>query len=450
MKSLMTAVLALCLLCLLSFAGAEETFAPQGDYRVFCEDGCYGVQTLGGETVIPARFDGIEPFHGDLCVVQNRYDERRSVRGLWRLSTGEELLPCEYAAFEIAGDMVLSGGVINPEGDGWHACALYDAVRRCWTVPEDRNTWVWAHSLLPDDDGQFFVMRVVGPGESFDDAGDTLIRSDGTPILSMEIFDFAATEASGGILAVTPWEEQAEWEWADGTRYYNTVTDAWLEGCWRFGWAFADGYAAVWGSDWKWYIIDETGEVVSPAYEWIANELDPIRYEGGLFTVRQSDGWYVIRMTPAGPENLLGPVECRYDPSYIGHGIFAFNTAEGTLVYSGRDDRSVLLGQDVSVSTFCGGSATLSRGGRSGFLLSDRTVIDPAWERCLDFIGDYGFVRIDGLWYPVDRGGEVDRTRSYPNVRLSEDGRTYLADGDEDGIMCLNPQLQPVSHMCGM
>ena len=94
-------------------------------------------------------------------------------------------------------------------------------------------------------------------------------------------------------------------------------------------------------------------------------------------------------------------MECRYDPSFIGHGIFAFNTAEGTLVYSGRDDRSVLLGQDVSVSTFCGGSATFSRGGRSGFLLSDLTVIDPAWERCLDFIGDYGFVRIDGLWYPA-------------------------------------------------
>ena len=110
------------MLCLMLITFADgESFAAQGKYRVFYVDGCYGDQTLDGETVVPAQYAGILPFHGDLCIV-----ESESCYGLWRLSTGEELLSCCYASLQIAGSMVLVSDPYISNADVYLMTQLYD------------------------------------------------------------------------------------------------------------------------------------------------------------------------------------------------------------------------------------------------------------------------------------------------------------------------------------
>ena len=429
------------ILCLMPCALADGTvFAPQGEYLVFFEEGLYGVQRLDGRTVIPARFSGVCPMQGDLCVVENS-DGVNLTYGLWRLSTGEELLPCEYGEMEIAGSMVLTSGILDQESDISYFCQLYDPEKRAFAVTEDESP----NGIWPIADGQFYELFNLE-----DDTITRLVDHDGSNLLNMPLLEAEAWPSSNGIIEVYGLKGEPGWEWENGTRYYNTVTGTWLDDTWKSGYAFADGYAAVWGEDWKWYVIDETGTVVTPAYEWIANEHDTAQYGYGLFPVKRTDGWYIIQVSSeAGATDLLGPISCSGDPNYLGGGVFAFPTEEGMLVYAGlTGQRRLLPGSRIFRDSESCRSLTVHNE-KYGFLFTDLTMIEPVYDGCVDFLGDYGFVKIDSLWYPIDRTGQVDRSVSYPNVRISYsfEENCYLVEYDEHDIMCLNPDLQPITHL---
>ncbi len=423
-------ILALCLLCLPAMA--EETFAPQGEYRVFCADGLYGVQTLDGETVIPARFTGIQPICGDLCVVEGLCEDENA-EGLWRVSTGEELLPCEYYGISVTGTLVMTSDPCS-HADGYCFTRLFDpdAGAFVFDVSGTEYDGIWEVPGEP-----LFELYQIG----WDDGLYALIAPDGTFLADAYVIEAEAAPGSHGIVGI------AAGEWGDEFRYLNTATGTWLEGTWRSGFAFVDGYAAVWGEDWKWYVIDETGAVVSPAYDWIGNERNAVPYAQGLFTVRQDGGWYVIRVSPdAEPEVLLGPVQCVGDPDHLGNGIFALRTPDGdTLLFSGSDGRERTLEHTSAGAAFVADCALIHRDREEGFLFSDFSVIEPAYEVCVEFIGAYGFVMLDGLWYAIDRSGQVDMSAAYQGAALAEDETGFIVELDDGTLLYLDRDLRPVS-----
>ncbi len=121
------------------------------------------------------------------------------------------------------------------------------------------------------------------------------------------------------------------------------------------------------------------------------------------------------------------------------------------LVFSGACERSVLLEGvdfiDHLSSPFVGDCLVFERDGQYGFLFDDMTVVGPAWEGGVGFLGDHGFVSVDGLWHPIDRSGQADMSVSYPFVRQSNDGSFYLVKYDDGNYLCLDRDLQPISHM---
>ena len=423
------------ILCLAPFAFADEvTFAPQGMYRVFCENGLYGIRTLDGETAVPARFEGIRPIRGDLCVVETRAGDDVCA-GLWRLSTGEELLPCEYWDIELTDTMVITSDIWDPDMDGYSMCQLYDPDRRTFTVTAGAgHDCVWSVA-----DGQFFSLY------SWEDGTERLIAPDGTAILDMDLNVVDASPVSHGIVAVYGWfEEDGAGNYAQ--RCYNTVTGTWLEGSWKGGYEFADGYAAVWGSDRKWYVIDESGKQVTPGYQWIANEDDAVPYGCGLFSAKTDDGWHIIRVSSgAEPEDLWGPVQCSGYPGYLGNGVFALPAEEGTLVFDGLGGKQCFLEDTCVWDRYVSHSAEIESGGKFGFLLDDLSVIGPVYDGCAAFLGDWGFVKIDNTWHPVSRDGQVDTSISFSRVEVSYDECFYLVEYDRDHMLCLDPSLQPIT-----
>ena len=148
----------------------------------------------------------------------------------------------------------------------------------------------------------------------------------------------------------------------------------------------------------------------------------------------------------AGPEILLGPIQCKYYPDYLGKGFFALPTNEGDLVFSGTDGKSMLL-ENTSVSeSFIHDSALLYRDGKFGFLFEDLSFIEPAYDDCVEFLDDYGFVKINDLWYPIDRNGQVNLSVSYPYVTTAYHDTYYTVYFEEDSLcLFLNADLQPIS-----
>ena len=435
MKRIMLVLLmVLCLVPVSAFS--EETFAPMGNYRVFCADGLYGVQTLDGETVIPAAFAGIQPFAGDLCIVEGVSDEECCI-GLWRLSTGEELLPCDYDNIEITGTMVIHGSAYSDEGRYGFRNHLYDPETGRMVLDDDAISEIW-----PLADGQLFAVEYLLP-----EVGTVtrVAAPDGTILLDEDCQAVDAAPTSNGIVSVSRIGS------GDDERYYNTAAGQWLEGSYDTAWPFADGYAGVFFYRPRaCYVIDETGAAVSPAYLDMASDSVSLQYGKGLFAVRQEDGWYVIRVSSgADPAVLLGPVQTVGDPRYLGNQVFALSVDEGTLLFSGADSRQAMLaGVSVDYSHTCFiRNCTLIWGhGKKGFLFDDLSVIEPAFDDCVEFLGDYGFVEIDGLWYPIDRSGHVDMSVSFPDVSISDDWNYYLIEYADGDVLCLNPDLEPISH----
>lgn len=443
MKRILTAccVAALCLAVMCTAFADEASFVPQGQYCVFTEDGLCGVQTLAGETVIPPRFHGIQPIRGDLCIVETR-DEARTAAGLWRLSTAEELLPCEYWELIITDTMVIVSDKRDAADDGYYLSQLYDPDRKTFIVTEeDPSDGVW-----PLADGKYFLLIDDENGTDF------LITPNGTPLLDSPVTSVTATSFSGDFVAVYNIWDKREGLGQDGVRYLNTATGEWLDGFWWFGYTFADGFAAVWTRDWKWYVIDQRGAALTPAYDWIANEDDdPDCYGMGLFSVKQGDNWYIIRVnaeTP--PETLLGPVQCAYEPSYLGKGVYALPVQEGTLVFSGVSRQERLLENTHVCGWFTLDSTMIRQDDRYGFLFDDLTVIEPAFDKCLSFSGDFSFVKTDGLWHPIDRAGQVDFTISYSEVILSRRSGCFFAKYDDTRFLCLNKELEPISYAASL
>lgn len=415
---------------------AEEPFAPQGNYRVFCMDGLYGVQTLDGETVIPAQFAGIQPFTGDLCVVEGVMDEECYI-GLWRLSTGEELLPCDYENIDITGTMVITSSAYSSEDDYGFRNHLFNPETKQMVLDDPDITAIW-----PIGDGRLFEVEYLDP------TGDEIVRlvaSDGTLLLEDDLWVAECTSTSHGIVTVI----KADIGFFE---YYNTATYQWFKELYDCAWPFADGYAAVCPTIRQdaYYVIDETGTIVTPTYSKMATDEYGIpQYGQGLFAVQQEDGWYVIRVSSeAEPEALLGPVQCNGEPVYLGNQVFALAVDEGTLVFSGADNRQAML-PGITVhdyDSFIANCTAIHKDGKTGFLFDDLSVIEPAYDGCVEFLGDYGFVKIDGIWYPIDRSGHVDESVSYPNVAISDDLTYYVIEYETDDVLCLNPELQPISH----
>ena len=415
---------------------AEETFTPQGNYRVFCADGLYGVQTLDGETVIPAQFAGIQPFTGDLCIVEGVTDEECCI-GLWRLSTGEELLPCDYENIEITDTAVIVSTAFSDEDDYGFRSRLFDpeAGRMVLDDPEIDEIW----SI---EDGRIFEVEYLDP------TGDEIVRlvaPDGTLLLDADLWLAECTSASHGIVTVIKAD-------IGFFQYYNTTTCQWFREFYDLAWPFADGYAPVCPAILQdaYYVIDETGTIVTPPYQKIATDAYDIpQYGQGVFAVQQEDGWYVIRVSSeAEPETLLGPVQCKNDPSYLGNQVFALPVDDGTLIFSGAENRLVML-HGITVhdyDSFIANCTVIHGDRKEGFLFDDLSVIEPAYDDCVEFLGDYGFVEIDGLWYPIDRSGHIDESVSYPDVAISDDCTYYVIEYESDDVLCLNPDLQPISH----
>ncbi len=429
-------------LCLVTVAFADEAvFAPQGTYRVFCVDDLYGVQSLDGETVIPARFAGIQPFQDDLCMVEAEYEGKRCF-GLWRLSTGEELLPCMYACMQIAGRMVLASDPCGPE-TVYAMTQLFD--------PKSGTVVLNVHDT--DYDGiDYCVPLPLAGGECFtlsrDSGGDEcLISPDGTVLLEDAVSMVGGSSAGRGIVDI--WLAN---EHGSPVRFFNTATRSWLDGSYRWTFGFIDGYAAVEGEDWEWYVIDEAGHVVTPPYRSIAFDqifaVEYGQYGQGLFAVKQEDGWYIIRVSSeAEPEILLGPVICNRDPLYIDDQVFALRTDRGTLLFSAADGRQLMLEEITVEDPHAVHCIVTRRGDRKGFAFDDLTVIDPAFDGCLPFLGDSGFVKTGGLWHPINREGRVDLSVSYTQVQYSSEGGYYLAEVSSGGYLCLNPNLEPISYV---
>ena len=435
MKRLMLVwVMILCMLPALSLA--EDVFAPQGEWRVFSAEGLYGMETLDGEAVIPARFSGIYPVKGDLCVVMEGGGDD-VLMGLWRLSSREELLPCQFQWIEIAGNTAMIGGLYDPEEDECMGLGgLYDpSSAKIVAIPEGYDG-VWSLA-----DGALFALF---RNEKAFTPYLRLIKPDGTPLLDQELIKAEMGKASNGIIMV-----MAAHEDSFSFRYYNTVAEAWLEGSFDWALCFVDGYAAVKGDDRRWHVIDESGKTVSPPFRNVAfgfNDDDGFgQYGQGLFAMEQDDGWYLIRVSSESePEVLLGPVPCDEDPLYVGNQVFAMCSEEGTLVFSAADGRQLML-EDTTIDDYWAtGCSSIRNGDKVGFLFDNLTMIEPAYDDCIGFLGDYGFVKIDEKWYPIDRNGQVDMSVSYPCVEISEDGEYYRVEYD-DCVLCLNPELQPIT-----
>jgi hypothetical protein len=426
------------MLCLISFACADEvSFVPQGMYRVFCADGLYGMQTVNGETIIPAQYAGIQPIQDDLCLVEAEYEGKRCF-GLWRLSTGEELLPCRYQWMQIAGSSVLTSEPADSEGN-LGLTRIYDPENRVevLNVADTGFDSIDYYVPQPLANGQCFVLsRLDEPGR--------MIAPDGTVLIDEPFSMVGDSPSCHGIVDVMSGD--------DGSfRFFNTGTREWLEGSYGWTYGFRDGYAAVEGEDRKQYVIDETGRVVTPPYDAIAFEGMPEygQYGQGLFAVKQGGEWFVIRVSAESePEVLFGPIRCSRDPLYLGDQVFALRTDSGTLVFSAADGRQLML-EGITVSDAYAEYCIVTRcEDRKGFLFTDLTVIDPVFEDCLPFLGEYGLVKIGDLWHPINRAGQVDMSVSWPQVWHSSDSAYYLAKVSTGGYLCLNPNLEPISYVC--
>ena len=433
MKKRILMLVMCCLLCLPSGAGADDmAFAPMGAWRVFCEGGLYGVQTLEGETVVPARFNGIEPFQGDLCVVERDLDGDDDLCGLWRLSTGEELLPCEYSWIDIADRVVLTSPPSDSEDPTIGRTRIFDPETGRVLLDTEETEEEFVPRIMHLGDGLHFVLYGFRRRQ--------LITQDGTPLLE-PFADVRARKESDGIIMTVSLD--------DGLyRYYDASERRWLEGAWQSGMPFVDGYAPVSDDGKSWYVIDETGAAVSPGYAEIAGIGGAVEYGRGLFAVRQDTAWYMIRVSSgAEPELMLEAIPCSNKPFYLGGQTFALPVTEGTLIFSAADHRRLML-EGISVRNYGepGTSRTIRRGDKNGFLLDDLTVIEPVYDDCVPFLGDYGFVMMDGGWHPIDRKGVVDRSVSYPSVAVSTDGTYYAVEYDPNNVLCLSPELEPISH----
>ena len=440
MKRLM--LVCVMILCLATVAFADEAvFAPQGMYRVFCVDDLYGVQSLDGKTVIPAQFAGIQPFKDDLCLVEAEY-EGESCFGLWRLSTGEELLPCMYACMQIAGQMVLASDPCGPETE-YAMTQLFD--------PESGTVVLNVHDTDYDRIDYYVPLPLAG-GEYFtlsrdSESDECLISPDGTVLIDSPVSMVGHSSASWGIVDIMLADEHRL-----PFRFYNIATRSWLDGSYGWTFGFIDGYAAVEGVDREWYVIDEAGHVVTPPYRSIAFDdifgVEYGQYGQGLFAVKQKDGWYIIRVSSGTePEILLGPVICDRDPLYIEDQVFALRTDNGTLLFSAADGRQLLLEGITVEDPHAVHCIVTCRGDRKGFAFDDLTVIDPAFDDCLPFLEDFGFVKAGDLWHPINREGQVDLSISYPQVQYSSEGGYYLAEVSSDSYLCLNPNLEPISFV---
>ena len=73
-------------------------------------------------------------------------------------------------------------------------------------------------------------------------------------------------------------------------------------------------------------------------------------------------------------------------------------------------------------------------------------MIEPVYDDCVPFLGNYGFVMMDGVWHPIDRKGVVDRSVSYPSVAVSTGGTYYAVEYDPNNVLCLSPELEAISH----
>lgn len=106
LKRIMLCALAL-LLALSAFAASAEAapervlYADQGGVRVFAEDGRAGLMDSAGNVLLPAEYDGIEPFGEGGCAVLHRLEASgRETKGVVRRD-GTVAVPCEWQVVEI-------------------------------------------------------------------------------------------------------------------------------------------------------------------------------------------------------------------------------------------------------------------------------------------------------------------------------------------------------------
>ena len=434
-RMMLVCVMILCLLPITTFA--EETFAPQGDYCVFCADGLYGVQTLDGETVVPAEYIGIHPIYNDLCIVEAIGSPYHPLLGLWRLSTREELQPCIWNTITVTDTLV----VLNNEDDLMY---LYD--------PYSNRIILSSNWILPLGNGKRFVTESEADDSSDGEIVDYCYQfraPDGTIVFEVEVadgflMDNPAINTDYALISSSPDSTMSVMS------MYNFITGKQIMTTdFQCFWP-VDGYAAAWSDQTHYYIIDCNGNQVSPFYLDIAMTVYTPEYGDGLFAVKKEDGWYIIRVdSEINPDELFGPIQCYGKPYYLGNQLFALPTEKGTLFFSALNNQHLFL-EDTWTGGSMRASTTICKEGRYGFLFEDLTIIEPLYDSCCGFLGDFGFVKIGGVWHPIDREGNVDEGISYSYVNQSTDGLYYYVWCENGETYCLDLMLQPITHISVM
>lgn len=403
---------------------AESIFAPQGNYTVFEQNGLYGIRNESGNIVMPAKFDGIEPIVGDFCVV-----DQRGMCGLWNLSEGRELLPCEYEAIYLSDDLI---AVVDSD-------TFIDQK-----TMKQLEIDIPIRHIYPPDGPNFLIDYTID-----DEVFVSIVCQDGTVVLPYETHSMIVSKE--GIVWLVDHESY-------NVRYYDIRHSCFIGESYWYGSMFVNGYAIVIRrtetSSKEYFLINELGQQVTAVYDEIAlgNEPDEISTEHGLFAYREKDAWYVGQVTGAEKSiiSLAGPFDCVTTPIYLGNGMFAFSVESGTYVYSATVNDQILLDETYEIVNIGGQSAAYWKNGHAGYLFPDFNMIDPLFDGVQPFFGSHTFVRKQGLWYIVNRDGIIDDQISYQRVDSDYQHTQFICKSDEEVYYCYDKDAKLITVLLNL
>lgn len=406
MKRMVLAII-LCCILLISVANSEPvlSFGLQGNYRVFEKNSLFGLQDIDGNTIIGARYAGMEPIVNGFVVVSDQ-----SGFGVYSIG-GNEVLPTDYD----------------------YICIDEQA----WLLRKNDKTFMYDPEScirISDEYDSIWHIRNSGFYGCFSQYSETygVLNADGELVLPCVYMDLQ--ESNDSTIVMLSGENYR-------VRYYSLSSLSFLDGDYHWGSAFCDGYAAVCSEpDQGCWIINEQGERVTSVYEDIAASNGQ-----GCFACMENGGWY-IRDIQQEEAFIAGPY--KEEPYYIGNGFFTIQEANSFIVYSCLDQQERVYDGIDAIANFEGVAAATIQGAWSKHpkygLFYPNMDIEPAVFDDVLILDNSIFVLNDDVWHIQYSQYEFDKSQTYTDVSVDYTYNCFVIQ--QDGLsIYLNEQLKPVS-----
>lgn len=376
-------------------------YAEHEGFRVYKQEGRFGIMTADADLVIDARYDAVAPFRKGYAIVV-----RNGLFGCVQLASGVETVPCVYTSLRWAEESEESQLLFCQRN---RAFGLMDANNRMLIEP--------MYNAVAGFIGGTAIIELDHKQGLIDSSGGTLIPP---------VWDFMDYASCGHSLALD-FESMMY-------RYIRVQGERNLTGSFDIAHAFSENRAIV-IQDGKYGVIDEEGN-------WIVQcQCDDMldQYHAGLLGAKKDDQWGYLDLEG----QWVIPPQWDTVSDFAPNGLAAV-CQDGAWGYIQRDGVVAIQTMYASVHDFMGSYAVVNQNNRYGLVDSKGEIVIPCIWNDISYRSDEPIAvkNDDGFYGFVDMENHVVIDFDYVQASGFQNGlaEVQTIQGDPGSCQWINRQ----------